>query len=79
MEQQVPEEAGAQPGDEHDLMAGQRDLQAALARTVIGGLLASTLITLVLIPAVYVSSTRAVERVRAWVRERSGSRQPARA
>jgi hydrophobic/amphiphilic exporter-1 (mainly G- bacteria), HAE1 family len=31
------------------------ELQAALARTVIGGLAASTLITLVLIPVVYVS------------------------
>ena len=31
------------------------ELQAALARVVIGGLAASTLITLVLIPVVYVS------------------------
>jgi HAE1 family hydrophobic/amphiphilic exporter-1 len=30
------------------------ELQAALARVVVGGLLASTLITLVLIPAIYV-------------------------
>jgi HAE1 family hydrophobic/amphiphilic exporter-1 len=31
------------------------ELQAALARVVIGGLIASTLITLVLIPAIYVT------------------------
>jgi HAE1 family hydrophobic/amphiphilic exporter-1 len=42
-------------------------LQAALARVVIGGLMASMLITLVLIPAVYVSSTYASERVKHWL------------
>ncbi|MBN1238902.1 MAG: efflux RND transporter permease subunit [Gammaproteobacteria bacterium] len=42
------------------------ELQAALARVVIGGLSASTLITLVLIPVVYLSVARAAERVRAW-------------
>lgn len=47
-------------------------LQAALARVVIGGLLASTLITLVLIPAVYVSATFAGERARAWTARRLG-------
>ena len=40
------------------------EMQAALARVVIGGLAASTLITLVLIPAVYVTIAGLVERVR---------------
>jgi HAE1 family hydrophobic/amphiphilic exporter-1 len=38
------------------------ELQAALARVVIGGLTASTLITLVLIPVVYVTVAEFVER-----------------
>jgi len=42
------------------------EIQAALARVVIGGLTASTLITLVLIPVVYVTITTATERVKAW-------------
>jgi HAE1 family hydrophobic/amphiphilic exporter-1 len=42
------------------------EIQASLARVVIGGLTASTLITLVLIPVVYVSATRLALRVRAW-------------
>jgi len=41
------------------------EIQAALARTVIGGLTVSTLVTLVLIPAVYVSTTGLVARARA--------------
>jgi HAE1 family hydrophobic/amphiphilic exporter-1 len=45
-------------------------LQAALARVVIGGLLASTLITLVLIPALYISATATAERVGEAVRGR---------
>lgn len=51
------------------------NLQAPLARVVIGGLLASTLITLVLIPVVYVSATRvaAKVKVRSWLPGRSGS------
>jgi hydrophobic/amphiphilic exporter-1 (mainly G- bacteria), HAE1 family len=40
------------------------EIQAALARVVIGGLTASTLITLVLIPVVYVTVTTATERVK---------------
>jgi HAE1 family hydrophobic/amphiphilic exporter-1 len=40
------------------------ELQASLARVVIGGLTASTLITLVLIPSVYLSLTQRVERWR---------------
>ncbi len=40
------------------------EIQAALARVVIGGLFASTLVTLVLIPVVYVSTTGLMERVR---------------
>jgi hydrophobic/amphiphilic exporter-1 (mainly G- bacteria), HAE1 family len=39
------------------------ELQAALARVVIGGLAASTLITLVLIPVVYLTAANIVERV----------------
>lgn len=41
------------------------EMQAALARVVIGGLTASTLITLVLIPVVYLSTAELVERVQA--------------
>lgn len=43
------------------------EIQAALARTVIGGLTASTLITLVLIPIVYVATDSALQRVKALV------------
>ncbi len=39
------------------------EIQASLARVVIGGLLASTLITLLLIPLVYVSAHRGAARV----------------
>jgi len=46
------------------------ELQAALARVVIGGLAASTLVTLLLIPVVYLSVANGVERLRA----RSGRR-----
>lgn len=48
------------------------EIQAPLARVVIGGLLASTLITLVLIPVVYVTSYQIVERVKSlgWVPSR---------
>ncbi|MFO7589039.1 MAG: efflux RND transporter permease subunit [Gemmatimonadota bacterium] len=48
------------------------NLQAALARVVIGGLLASTLLTLVLIPTLYLSVNLGVERVRGRVRQRLG-------
>jgi HAE1 family hydrophobic/amphiphilic exporter-1 len=41
------------------------EIQAALARVVIGGLTASTLITLVLIPVAYVSVELAARRIRA--------------
>jgi HAE1 family hydrophobic/amphiphilic exporter-1 len=40
------------------------NLQAALARVVIGGLVASTLLTLFLIPTVYVAANLGLERVR---------------
>ncbi len=40
------------------------EIQAALARVVIGGLTASTLITLVLIPVAYVSADKAAGRLR---------------
>jgi HAE1 family hydrophobic/amphiphilic exporter-1 len=40
------------------------EIQAALARVVIGGLLASTLITLVLIPVVYITVANIVEHLR---------------
>jgi HAE1 family hydrophobic/amphiphilic exporter-1 len=42
------------------------EIQAALARVVIGGLAASTLVTLVLIPVAYVSAHRLGERVRSF-------------
>jgi HAE1 family hydrophobic/amphiphilic exporter-1 len=45
-------------------------LQAALARVVVGGLLASTAVTLFLIPTAYVSATDWVARGRAAVRRR---------
>lgn len=50
------------------------EIQASLARVVIGGLTASTLITLVLIPVIYVSTTRATARARAWAKNFFGSR-----
>jgi len=40
------------------------EIQAALARVVIGGLVASTLVTLVLIPVAYVSADQAAGRLR---------------
>ncbi len=40
------------------------EIQAALARVVIGGLLASTIITLVIIPMIYLDTTVAVEKLR---------------
>lgn len=49
------------------------EIQAALARAVIGGLTASTLITLVLIPVAYSSIYHMIERYRA----RASSTQPA--
>jgi HAE1 family hydrophobic/amphiphilic exporter-1 len=42
------------------------EIQAALARVVIGGMTASTLVTLLLIPVTYVSATSGMERARAW-------------
>jgi HAE1 family hydrophobic/amphiphilic exporter-1 len=44
-------------------------MQAALARVVIGGLLASTLITLVLIPTLYISANERAETARAALAE----------
>jgi len=41
------------------------ELQASLARVVIGGLIASTLVTLVFIPVAYVSMESALEKIRA--------------
>jgi HAE1 family hydrophobic/amphiphilic exporter-1 len=52
------------------------EIQAALARVVIGGLIASTLITLVLIPVVYLTVANLVERTAAWRATRSGDRLP---
>ena len=47
------------------------EIQAPLARVVVGGLLASTLVTLVLIPVAYVSATGLLTRVRSrrWRKE----------
>ena len=42
------------------------EIQASLARVVIGGLTASTLVTLIFIPVVYVSKENAL----AWIRRR---------
>jgi HAE1 family hydrophobic/amphiphilic exporter-1 len=51
-------------------------LQAALARVVVGGLLASTLVTLFLIPTLYVTATdraeRASDAMRRWLAQRRG-------
>ncbi len=44
------------------------EIQASLARVVIGGLLASTLITLLLIPLVYVSAHRAKAKIGAYAK-----------
>jgi HAE1 family hydrophobic/amphiphilic exporter-1 len=41
------------------------EIQASLARVVIGGLTASTLVTLIFIPVVYVTTENVLERVRA--------------
>ena len=49
------------------------EIQASLARVVIGGLLASTLITLILIPVVYVSAHGLLDRIKGmtWSFKRS--------
>jgi len=49
------------------------ELQASLARVVIGGLLASTLITLLLIPLVYVSAHQGIEKVKKGIKNLAGS------
>jgi HAE1 family hydrophobic/amphiphilic exporter-1 len=51
------------------------EIQASLARVVIGGLTASTLVTLVLIPSVYVSTHGMLERIRDWRDARRGALQ----
>ena len=48
------------------------EMQAPLARVVVGGLLSSTLITLLLVPVLYTSVERTRER---WRRHRSGNAQ----
>jgi len=52
------------------------EIQAALARVVIGGLLASTFVTLVLIPVTYSTATGAVARLKAsrWPKKARGRR-----
>ncbi|MDA0787995.1 MAG: efflux RND transporter permease subunit [Proteobacteria bacterium] len=42
------------------------EIQAALARVVLGGLLASALVTLVFIPVLYLTCYQGLERLRAW-------------
>jgi HAE1 family hydrophobic/amphiphilic exporter-1 len=51
-------------------------LQAALARVVVGGLVASTLVTLFLIPTLYVRAHAWVEHAQAALRRRFGSAEP---
>jgi HAE1 family hydrophobic/amphiphilic exporter-1 len=53
------------------------EIQAAFARTVIGGLIASTLVTLALIPLFYVGATAAASRTRARWRASRGARRAA--
>jgi HAE1 family hydrophobic/amphiphilic exporter-1 len=48
------------------------EIQASLARVVIGGLTASTLITLVLIPTVYIIVAALQERFYLWLESRRG-------
>jgi len=43
------------------------EIQASLARVVIGGLTASTIITLVFIPVVYVAANLGMQRVKVWI------------
>src|SRR5690606_18243203 len=50
------------------------EMQAALARVVIGGLAASTLVTLLLIPVVYLSVSNGLERLQAWRTRRAEHR-----
>jgi len=50
------------------------EIQASLARVVIGGLAASTLVTLVLIPTVYVSTHELLDRGREWVASRKAAK-----
>ena len=42
------------------------EIQASLARVVIGGLTASTMITLVFIPVVYVAANLGLEKIKSW-------------
>jgi HAE1 family hydrophobic/amphiphilic exporter-1 len=51
------------------------ELQAALTRVVIGGLIASTLITLVLIPVVYLTAANLTDRSQQWLARRREPRQ----
>jgi HAE1 family hydrophobic/amphiphilic exporter-1 len=53
------------------------ELQAPLARVVIGGLATSTLITLIVIPIVYAMLEERTERARAAAPERTQALQPA--
>ena len=48
------------------------EIQAALARVVIGGLASSTLITLILIPVVYVVVAAIVDRLQIWINNLRG-------
>jgi HAE1 family hydrophobic/amphiphilic exporter-1 len=54
------------------------EIQAALARVVIGGLLASTLVTLILIPVTYSTATGLVARGRSsrWWARGKAAREP---
>ncbi|MBP3191987.1 efflux RND transporter permease subunit [Natronogracilivirga saccharolytica] len=52
------------------------EIQASLARVVIGGLAVSSLITLIFIPIVYVSVTAAFDRIRGWLPSWNKSESP---
>ncbi len=52
------------------------EIQAALARVVIGGLLASTLVTLVLIPVTYTAATRWTTKVKTRWRWEEAAAEP---
>ena len=53
------------------------EIQAALARVVLGGLVASTLVTLLFIPVLYIGTHQFMDRLKARVRDRAPGGVPA--